>query len=361
MPDRRRVCAFTLIELLVVVAIIALLISILMPSLGAAREQAKKSKCLANLKQIALATQTYSMDERGLIVPIHQSMISDMQGGFADASGESGGRWLWRTAMWFAWGGRSTTEMFMTSGSSGPVFDDDSPFAARTRPLNRYIYPDGGLRAPRSGGQPIPTGPAYNLPLYRCPSDIGYPAIEFVDDSPIANAERSCYETLGNSYRASLNTLILADGARYRGAFSMGPWGQQLSDLSNPSRLVLLGEPLFFNVIGIDDFAIFDGENKLTILLRGWHRTQRYSNLAYADGSARWTRGEGAEPMPRDLVAPFFGGEHAYTSRGGRWQLDVYPASGARIAGPEPEQWGTLSPRDLSMWPFRGYANNLRP
>ena len=56
--------AFTLIELLVVVSIIALLVSILLPSLSKAREQAKKVLCQNNLKQINIAMVMYAYDHR---------------------------------------------------------------------------------------------------------------------------------------------------------------------------------------------------------------------------------------------------------------------------------------------------------
>jgi len=58
----RRAKGFTLIELLVVMAIIIILAGLLMPALGRAREQARKTTCASNLKQIGAALEMYTAD-----------------------------------------------------------------------------------------------------------------------------------------------------------------------------------------------------------------------------------------------------------------------------------------------------------
>jgi prepilin-type N-terminal cleavage/methylation domain-containing protein/prepilin-type processing-associated H-X9-DG protein len=63
-PARRPARGFTLVELLVVIGIIALLISILMPALGRARDQANKIKCMSNLRQVMIGFMGYANANR---------------------------------------------------------------------------------------------------------------------------------------------------------------------------------------------------------------------------------------------------------------------------------------------------------
>ncbi len=78
----RKKRAFTLIELLVVVAIIALLISILLPSLSRARELSKRLVCGANLKGLGTACKIYANDyyEQWPLVPFDHGQITNKKG-----------------------------------------------------------------------------------------------------------------------------------------------------------------------------------------------------------------------------------------------------------------------------------------
>ena len=64
---RRRPRGFTLIEMLVTISIIVLLVGLLLPVLSSAREAAKRTACLSNLRQIGGAIGFYSNDHQGRI------------------------------------------------------------------------------------------------------------------------------------------------------------------------------------------------------------------------------------------------------------------------------------------------------
>src|SRR5690554_5482520 len=78
-PGRRRlgrghgpVCdqsrqAFTLVELLVVIGILAILISLLLPTLSSARRSARTAACLSNIRQLGMTFRFYAMDNNGYL------------------------------------------------------------------------------------------------------------------------------------------------------------------------------------------------------------------------------------------------------------------------------------------------------
>ncbi len=91
--------AFTLVELLVVIAVIALLVSILTPSLQHARELARRASCGANLHGTALAYQVYANDhETRLPLFFHNSKQQNHWIWYGGASGSSTYKphWFWQ-------------------------------------------------------------------------------------------------------------------------------------------------------------------------------------------------------------------------------------------------------------------------
>ncbi len=70
---------FTLIELLVVISIIALLVGILLPALGAARRAAIQSKCLQQMRQIAIGAQFYAHNSKDFLPYIKSPLLQGDQ------------------------------------------------------------------------------------------------------------------------------------------------------------------------------------------------------------------------------------------------------------------------------------------
>ena len=292
--DRKRTRAFTLIELLVVVAIIALLISILLPSLSRAKEQARIALCLANQRSIVQASISYVMDKESAVFAFPWDYVPDT----APSDWEG-----FNLATEFIWGGDVPDAKSMnwddTQGLN-PIEDHNPDIYAITpseRPMNKYFDPEVSWsdEERRGTGTAIRRRRPMQLPEYfKCPSDKtaavpmagGDPDQLYDSDTPI-----STWEWWGTSY--PINWY----------------WGYYFCE-GDPDAIVAVLTRLGKGILGQKTNTgaaewIFFYENQMNFAMEsavprlapreedprivvGWHRQENYHAAGFFDGHAQY-------------------------------------------------------------------------
>ena len=171
----RPTLGFTIAELLVVIAVLSVIAGILLPVLRSARETAKRAQCLSQIGQLMKAAVAYSLDQRDGMWPVIPSWERD-----TDVEFDS-----WR------FGGKTADATYW-----GRFYNGALVHQARTRPLNRYLFPDNTLHDPPDT--------RLELRIFECPSDYGTlqrSSAWHHDQIVIRDATISCYDDVGTSYQ----------------------------------------------------------------------------------------------------------------------------------------------------------------
>ncbi|GJM25680.1 MAG: hypothetical protein DHS20C16_20950 [Phycisphaerae bacterium] len=303
---------FTLVELLVVISIIALLVSILLPSLQKARDSAKRIKCSANVRGITQAGLTYAADDRlEFAIPINK----------ADATQPESYRSV------YAYGGKSGT------GHTGLV--NQSFFSGKRgqgsvhRPLNRVMYPKATFINPPPPFDFWDEDAKEDLPIYTCPGDKGFPGMHMQGWSD--NKNTTSYDYFGTAYNA--NVYLIGQSGIGVTVASNSPYYRSLSQVPNAGNTILYME----NAARYAQYAENSELNQdssggchwpyayAKFTAKGYHKQNWRFNVAFCDGSARWIKIKGhgrVDYGPGTVEAT----NQCILVRGPDWQVDTMPS-----------------------------------